>query len=430
MKTLPQPIQQYFQGALFGLDALLPWGIRENTGFLSQVYQALSGESHYTEKDVKHLQTLMAIVDRVRIPIFTDAKSFIETETYILTACVELGQTQVRYCLGYLYCLLSRHGLIREATDTARRWFRVWRVVQRFEPLTQGFVTDYIDWLCTKGFSVPSIYDCVLELFKFQDWMKQVGFESIEAVTEVDVIAYLKQKCHGGKNTSRQKHLSNLKPVFYYYKATVNGQYRIPEVTVYAPTMVGVNQSANSREIAKLLKALADESLPTEGGLMLALVLCLGLPLKALPHLQFDPFNHTVTYHAQRPCLLGTEERIVRVPSEPPWLLEQLNQYKATPTSSPYLFTTRYALRRGCPVSVDHCQERVQSYIQRVLGYPIPVNYLMRGILKVMARQHHLPDFMARAQTFPLSRQTKLMYWLQHNKGHGGRGTKSLGSLP
>lgn len=419
MQRLPEAIQSYFESALYGLEALLPWGRIQNKPLLELVYQALLLEPAYTPTDIAHIQALITLADRFPIPVFIDSKSLIETEAYLLVVSC-LPQTQIRYCLEYLYFLLCRHGLIPDVLSQSRLWLSIWRVVQRFEPLAQGLVVDYIRWLCDQSFR--SIYDCVLELLKFQTWRTSQNPNTIEEVSNLTLAQYLEGRGKKLKPSTRKRALGNLRTFFHYYKTMVNGGYSIPELSVYAPTCLGLNQSANSLEVKKLLEILENNVLPPEEGLMLAFVLGFGLPLKALPLLRITSQPGRLLYHDQRPSRLGVIERVIQLPTETPWLNQLFLAYlqqRGVPPSYPYLFVTPYALKRLCPVSVEYCQGRVQSAIQKVLGYPLAVNHLERGAVKALARQLTLTDFMSQTQAVPLTRQTRMMYWLYQRKNHG-----------
>jgi site-specific recombinase XerD len=418
MYHLPEALQSYFESALYGLESLLPWERVQNKPLLSSVYSALMAETAYTVVDIEHLKTLKSLADRITIPLFEDSKSLIEAEDYLLKACPDIPGHQIRYCLEYLYFLLCRHGLIEDDLSQTRLWLKIWRLVQRFEPLTQGLVSDYIRWLGEQSFSPSSTYDCVSELLKLQVWIKTQAINRIEDISDQTLAQYMEERGKKLKPTSRKRVLGSLKAVFYYYKAMVNGGYSIPEINVYAPTSLGLNQSANSLEISKLWEALEQNILPSEGALMIVLVLGFGLTVKALPLLRMTDQADVLVYDDQLPCRLGVSERLIKVPDEPPWLnrlfYKHLQKLKVG-TTYIYLFETRYALKRNRPVSVEYCQRRVQQCIKAVLGYPLTVNYIERGAIKALARQLTLTDFMAQTARIPLSRKTRMMYWLQQN---------------
>jgi hypothetical protein len=418
MSWMPQDAQAYLFNALHGLAALLPPCRFQNRPLYGLLAQALHHEPQLTKYDREHLDTLFALADRVLLPAMASPKQLAETEAYLSQRCSDIGTKRIRYALRWLFVLLARHGLIETDLAVATRWTTIWRRVQAFKPMEQLRVSEYIDWLVSKRFSVQTINDCIRELWRFTGWMTQTALPAIESVTNDTLAQYVLERGGLTATISKKSVLSSLKPYLYYYQYAVNGGFRVPSLTYKVGSCQGVSISANSEALGLLWEAMADQRVSGLPGLLLFLVLAYGLPLRVLPHLRLTTTPHTLMYTEQRPSLLGIQERTLPLALSAPWMVtlwENALQARNATAGYPYLVGSGHGVRRGKPVSVDHCQRMVQLAVKGVLGYPIAVNHLSRGALKHLAKTNPLTDFMAQSQPTPLSKHTRLMTWL-YNK--------------
>jgi integrase len=419
MPTIPLAIQQYFDALAYGLDEVLPSCRVQNKHFLLSLYDALQGETSITEPDLAHLKTIKAMADNVVFPPVKDTKSCCEAEAYLVQTCPQLSKKQIRLALQWAFLLLARHGQIQTDLPTVEQWLRIWRLIQTFHPLEQGFVSEAVRWMVSKSFSPRSILDTLREYRKLKQWMADHEFVSIGQIGNVEIHRYLLSRACGKSNASKQKILGSLRSLFHYYKEAVEGGYTIPNFSVPAPRPLGVNQSASSQEIERLWKAIQTQQLPAMAGLMLVLILGHGLPLRALPLLKLTDQYDVLTYEERLPSRRGVQLREVCLNLNESWILSLGESYLATrnaPPDYPYLFSSGHGGKRKRPVSVEYCQRQVQTSVQGVLGYPIPANHLERGAIKQLARVNPLCRFMDLTSQLPKSRITLMMYWLMlHN---------------
>jgi hypothetical protein len=305
--------------------------------------------------------------------------------------------------------------------ETVRLWLRVWRLVQQFPDTDYGFLVGLIQWFEEKGFSPRSMADTLQEYRKLTRWMVKRGIISLGEVDNLKLQRYLLGWACGQSNASKQKILGNLRAAFHYYQESVDGGYRIPDYVVKAPRPLGINVSAKSEEIDALWEALQAGHCSPMTGLILVLIIGYGLPVRSLPLLRLTGKPGGLVYTERRPSRLGVMERWIQLDLQTPWLTRlweaYLNQRKASP-DYPYLFVSRHSQRRKKPVSVDFCQTQVQAEVEKILGYPIPANYLERGALKRLAQRTPLTDFMGKTEHIPLCRRSRLMYWLINSRLH------------
>lgn len=421
IQKLPAAIQQYFDALSYGLEALLPPCRVQNKAFLLTLDEVLQNEPFLTVPDFEHLKTLMAMADKIEFPQIQDVKSFCEAESFLIRTYPRFSPKQIRLSLQWTFMLLARHGRVEADLPRVEQWFRIWRQVQACHPIEQGFLSDLIRWMEKKLFSPQSILDTIAEYRTLKRWMMDHDFQSLGQLGNVEVQRYLLSRALGYQNSSKQKILGNARTILHYYKEAIDGGYLIPDFTVTAPRTVGINASANSREIRLLWNALRGNQIKPIPALMLVLILGYGLPLKALPLLKLSDCPGKLTYEERLPCRRGTQEREIFLHLDAPWLVtlwETYLSFRVVPSEYPYLFISAHGIRRKRPVSVDYCQRYVQASVHSVLGYSIPVNHLERGTLKHLALQNPLMEFMRLTAKAPKSRLSRFMYWL--NRGTHG----------
>ncbi len=418
MERLPDYLVDYFERLRYGIEVLFPSQRIQNKTLLLTVYEFISHESGLTTYDIKHTKTLIALGDLAQIPKIPNPKSLAEAEVYLRHACPQIPGKQIQYDLSWLYLLFCRHGHGEATPIEKRQWVKTWRIVQGFSALEQGFVSNYIDWLLENMFSSRSVYDCILGLKHFQIWMKESGVTSLKAVTHLELQTYLMNVYPHSKPISKKRILSNLKPLFHYYKS-LDGSFSVPNFTIRSHQSLGISYSATQDEINQLWQAIEQNKLSLTVSLMLILIMGYGLPLKALPLIELnDKEKAILSYQEQKPTRLGRSERVFCIDLSSQWLASLWLRFLKTrqkQTNYPFLFTSTYAIKRGLPVSVDYCQRLVQDSVKEVLGYPIPVNMLERGAIKALAMVKPLNQFMQQTQHLSLTRQTRMMVWL-HRK--------------
>jgi hypothetical protein len=433
MACLPEDIRPYFEALHYighGMEGLLPACRVENQAFLLDLHAALELELRLTEPDKKHLHLIMAMAERVGFPPMRDVKSYCEAEGFLMRACPQFPKKRIRLALQWAFLLLARHGRVEADLATINPCLQIWRKVQTFHSVEQGFMADFIRWMERKSFSPRSMADIIREARKLTAWMRGHGIDSLDKIGNLELQRYLLDRACSQSNASKQKILGNLKASLHYYQEAIDGCYRIPDYTVKAPRLLGVNASASSEEIERLWEALEAErvassdetqqviqqtlSLSPAQGLMLVLVIGYGLQLKILPLLEPGWEPGILSYTDRQPSRRGERERIIQLDLSVPWIAHYWQAYmtKREAGDYPYLFISGHGQRRKRPVSVDSCQRTVQVAVQSVLGYPIPVNHLERGALKRLARLNSLTHFMILTAGLPKSRLARMMYWL------------------
>ena len=421
MPPLPDCWSQYFSALSDGFEAVLPPYRVGNRALLLKLYHCLLDEPLLTVMDLKHLETVKAMADQVKIPSLGSIKACCEAEAFLIQICPTLPESETRWTIKWMGLLLARHGHITTKMNRIRTDFCIWRTVQTFHPVEQGFLVGLIDWLEQKQFAPGSIFGILKEYQKFKRWMVAQEIMSLEGVDSIVVQRYLLRRANGYAHTSKQKFLGSLRPVFYYYQEVINGGFRIPDVTVRTAHAFDISKSATHEDIQPLWQALEEgNQLPARSSLMLALILGYGLPLRALPLLEITSQPGQLLWQERLPCRRGIRDRIISLVLNRPWLAqlwETVTSNRRAQPGYPYLFTTGYGMRRKQPVSVDHCQQFVQDAVRKVLGYPIPVNHLERGALKRLARLHSLTRFMDLSAKAPKTKQTRMMVWLALNTG-------------
>lgn len=421
MGWLPEKVSQYFDSVCYGAVSLLPEARQANRPFLIGVFEALQQEKHLTSADIDHLETLMMLAERLQLPEWKDPRSLIESEVYLMRRFPEFLPKKLRYCLEYLYYLLSRHGRI-VLNPKASIWFLIWRKVQRFPEREQPIVCDFIGWMLKNQFSPASIRDRVRELYGFSAWVDTQGLNSLDGLSESLALKYLHERGQSCKANTHQKIGVHLQAFCDYYRERVDG--RLPVFSLSrSHADSGHGMDANSEEVQTLWNALKGGALPAEPALMLVFVLGLGLPIKVLPLLRRTEISGKLAYEFQRPNRQGIQECSVSLPLEESWLAAYWGAYlkwRSAPEGFGYLFVSRAAIKKRQPVSSEYCRRLLQGLVAEVLGYPITVNRLERGSLRALAGRLDYGKFMERVQNVPLSNRTKLFIWLQRqNKPKG-----------
>jgi hypothetical protein len=415
MAWLPDTTQAYFDALKNGLLSLLPSQRVKNQTFLLDIYAAVQSEKTITVYDLKHLNVIMTLSDQVTFPPVIDVKTYAQAEAFLIQACARFSYKDIRYALEWAFLLLARHSQIVIDLPNVRKWLGIWRIVQNTPALEQGFLSDFIRWMESKKFGPRSISDIVREALKFKAWMNDNGLVSLNEVGNVELQRYLLNRAYGHANTSKQRVLGHVKTLLHYYKETINGGFILPDYTVRNSQMIGVNASANSKEIERLWEALEAGHFSAMAGLMLVLILGYGLPLRALPLLRLTEQTGCLLWTERLPCRRGIGIREIQLALNTPWLARLwkcCQRERKTSSRYPYLFVSGYSKRRNCPVSFDYCQNAIQTATQSILGYPIPVNHLERGALKQLARRYPLTHFMRLTANLSKSRLVRMLYWL------------------
>jgi integrase len=413
---LPIGLRQYFEALRDGLQALLPPCRVQNKPFLLILQKSIEQEPNITAYDVHHLKAIMAMADHVVFPSIHDVKSACDAESHLIRTYLWFRKAEIRSTLKWAVLLLARHGHLEANLATIEIEFRIWRWVQWFHPIEQGFLVDFIRWLECKAFSLRSILSILREYRKLKGWMRDHSLSSLGDVDNIALQRYLLVRAYDQQNTSKQRILANLRPLFYYYKEAIHGGYTVPDVSVPVRHALGVSVSASGKDIQALWQAIKNHQLPAMAALMLVLVLGHGLPLKALPLLRLGGEPFSLDYWEQLPARKGRSKRIICLEWCFPWLIQLWEAYLAQhPTRQGYLFTSGHGQKRGRPVSVEYCQRQVQAAVKGVLGYPIPVNHLERGALKRLARHKPLAECISLTSETSKGRLTRMMTWLcQH----------------
>lgn len=430
MGWLPQKVSQYFDSVYYGASLLLPEIRQANRPFLLKVNEALQLEEHLTSVDIDHLETLMHLSDLIKIPAWHDIKSLVAAEIYLTKRLTFFPKKAIRYCLEYLYHLLSRHGRIKPEMKIPT-WFSIRRRVQRFPECEQAIVSDFIDWMLLNQFSPASILDRVRELHSFRGWMEAQGIESMDQITKDRAFQYLHERGCSCQVSTYQKLGVHLQAFFDYYREQVDRRFPVFSISHFRPAS-GHGADANSEEVQRLWGALKGGNLYPEAALMLIFVLGIGLPLKVLPLLRLTERPGMLAYDFQRPNRQGVIEYEISIPLDETWIATYWTAYLKTrkaPSDYVYLFTSRIAIKRRQSVSSEYCRRKLQHLVTELLGYPIAVNRLERGSLKALAGRLGYEKFMERLQDVPLSNRTKLFLWLQRHGTTKAAGKRHLNAF-
>lgn len=293
---LPVGVRQYFDALRDGLEALLPPCRVQNKAFLLLIQEALEAEPNITVFDGHHLKAILAMADQVVFPPIQDVKSCCEAEAWLIRAYPKFRKTEIRWTMKWAFLLLARHGHIQADLATVEIGFRVWRWVQAFHSIEQGFLVDWVRWLESKAFSARSILSMLREYGKLKDWMRDHALSSLGQVDNIAIHRYLLIRANGQKNTSKQRILANVRPLFYYYKEAIDGGAVVPDFSVPVKHALGVSASAAGKDIQVLWQAIQGQKIPAMAALMLTLILGHGLPLKALPLLRLKDEPYSLAY--------------------------------------------------------------------------------------------------------------------------------------
>lgn len=408
-------IENYFCSVAHGLPCFLPGCRNQNRAFLLNLYEAFKREPRFTAYDLSHALIVLGMADRMTFPPITDVKTLAQAEAFLIQSLPRFNRKKIRLALEWVFLLLARHDRVEADLSVIRPWLSIWRMVQAFHAVEQGFLSDCIRWMLSKEFAPRSILDILQEYRKFKTWMSSQCLDSLGQVGNAEIQRYLLERAYRQTNGSKGRILGNLRTVLHYYKDAIDGGFRLPDCTIKVSRMPGTESSARGDEIARLWDALQTRWFPAMAALMLALILSYGLSLRALPLLRMKEPTGRLLWTERLPCRRGVREQEIQLDLGMPWLAdlwERVLRQRKTHSDYPYLFTSGHSRRRQRPVSVDFCQKAVQDAVQGVLGYPIPVNNLERGAFKRLARQKPLTEFMHLTAQAPKSRLTRLMYWL------------------
>lgn len=411
MSWLTADLQQYFD-SLQGFEAVLPSSRVQNKPLLLMIYDALSYEKELTQRDLGHVRLLIFLADRVVIPGLDNARNLVESEVFCNRSFPTFAQKEIRYSLEYIAFLLARHGHGKDTPLPLKQGVKIWRLVERFPEVEKGLIVDFVDWLHSKQFSHRSIASVLRELLKFKQWMSNVGIDSIKSVGNQEVMAYLEVRDNGNKLLSKQRSLSDLKPFFYYIKDKIDGSILVPSLTIRVLRPTGAETKANTQEIEALWDAVGNGCAEGQGALMLALVLGYGCTLKTLPQLQTTQEPELLEYESQGPVRLGSKTRTLNLQNAPPWLKKLLADHWV----KGHLFKSPHGSKRDLPISPEYCQNQVKMLVKAILGYPIPVNRLERGALRLSARNRPLTEFMSLSQDLGKGRKSRFLLWVDAHR--------------
>lgn len=419
MHALPVDIQNRFHAILFGLPELLPNKLLLNKKFTQQLYGTLLLEPYYTATDVKHVRTLLELLSQQVMPELKSVSDFASLEALLAKNSHEDHfEDKIRFALRYALQLFSKYDLMDTSTTALITQLKTWQRVNQFSDTEYPFIAGFVSWMGKNNFSPVSILYNLETVLKLKQWLSLEQWQDLNKVKTYDWYQFC--RLNGKSIASQQKRWHGVKPLFYYLKATVNGGFKIPNVCLPSKQTQFVARHANSDEVDALWQALySAHSQQVEPALMLFCVIGLGLNLKTLPLLKTtDNYNEWI-YTEQRPKRQGQAQKKVIFPiqdSQAEAILKAYIKQRNFVKGHPYLFTTPYSVKNRCPVSTDYCQRRVQTFVQSVLGYPLPVNYIERGMLNSLAKRTTLFEFMAVTKVIPLGKQTRMMTWLQSNQ--------------
>lgn len=414
MVCLPDMFYPYFNALRYGLAGLLPASRIKNKALLLNLQEVLELEGRFTRQDRQHLNLILPMADQVAFPAIHDVKTCCEAEAFLIRACPQFHKKPIRLALQWVFLLLARHGRIEADLANVAHWLRIWRRIQAFHSIEQGFMVDFIHWMLSKSFSPRSMTDIVREVHRFRHWMNRHKILSFGQIGDIELQRYLLERATGQKNGSKQRILGHLKSVLYYYQEAIDGGYPVPEYTLNTSRSLGVEASASNDDIERLEKAVEGGKLPAMAGLMLTLVIGYGLPLKVLPLLELGWTPGTLSYLERLPCRRGEREQFITLDLSTPWLAEywQACLMVRNAHDCAYLFTSGHGQRRKRPVSAEYCQRTVQAAVESLLGYPIPINHLERGAMKRLARLTSITHFMTLTTDLPKGNLSRMMTWL------------------
>jgi hypothetical protein len=269
MAVLPTSIQQYFDALIYGFEELLPQIRIKNRDWLLTLYDALCLEPLLSVQDLQHTKKLILMADHVAIPKIEDARTCCEAESVILTSGISESPKEIRHTLKWAYLLLARHGHAQADFSNVSNELLIWRIVQSFPTLEQGFWVGAIQWMKGRGFAARSILTILRESQKFTAWMAINNLDTFSRIDDAKLHRYILHRALGQSNAAKQKILAGLRAVLFFYKESFNGHYQIPMMTYSVLRDRMCVSSASSKEILDLWDALQSGQLSAMAGMML-----------------------------------------------------------------------------------------------------------------------------------------------------------------
>jgi hypothetical protein len=412
MKTLklPSDLETFFNSSLYGLEGLLPCTRQSNKELIHSVYECLLKEKYFTKHDITHLRSFKQIVKLIKMPEFYDAKSLIEAEVFLEKQIGNSVSFDIRFVLEYLFFLFVKYELIDSAVSRVRVQLCIWRLVQRFRFLDHNVLAHYIDWLSSKGFSPKGSFNSLRELFKFCRWLEKEKLR-FEEVNDLILSEYLFQRASKLKPATKCKIITDLKPFMVFFKEELDNSFMLLSTTATYNKNKYIEQKLSSDELLKLREAVAREGKNIEAALMLHLMICEGVPFKALPLIELK--HKQLVYEFSLPSRLGRKSKIISLVQNS--RLEELISKLTRDENCKYLFQSVISRRKNKPVGVDYCQEKIQSFVFKVLRFTVSVVQICRDDLKNRSKGKKLTQFIDETKAYETSKKTKLNYWLCSN---------------
>lgn len=411
--------EHYFYTLRHGIVAWLPVHRQHNRDLLLAIDDALHTQTHLSRFDEQHLGTWKTLADTVTIPTFDDVKSACDMEAYLLTNCPQVPPHDVIYATRWLIHLFAKTGRIQANLAHLNQEIKLWRRVNRVDPLKQGVYVALLHWMKARLFSLTDQIMTVRYAQHLAHWMERKGLSALEHITDMELHRFLLDRYAHTQRSSQQRIMGSLKPLFQFYKDEVNPFFVIPHHSVIVPRCLG-SETATPEAILNAIEThLTASTWNADTRLMLTLILRHSVPLKALPLMTvMDSEQGLLQWERQRPNRLGIETRTIQLELSAPWIADLWSETTQAHSKQQvdYLFTTRRSQRSGRPVHSDYIQRNIQKTIQATLGYDVTVSQLVRGVLKRQARAQPLDAFMTATQPHPFTKRTRLMVWLAHHK--------------
>lgn len=406
MKALPQNIYSSFHYLLYGFDLFKSNIVKQNYKFIDKVFTCLLQEEYYTKQDLKYVSNLVNIVSMIIIPDFQDIQSLVQVEEYINQSQDTYSLKQIKSLLEYLLALFYRHKSIEiNNIQYLREELITWRVIQKFETLTQHIVIDYLNWQGSKQFSEQSKQRNIQELYKFYSWLKLTK-QDISTVNSLVLKQYIKYRALHYTSSTKNRIIQYLQPFFYFYKENINPNYNTPSYITQSGKSLEIYSTLSSKDINELQNAIFNNYIYSEPALMLYLMLQYGIPLKSLAVLKFNPKDKLLNYNYQNGSRLGIEYKFISVINN-----NKLVTYLES-NNNHYIFNTKYSKRRNRSVSSTYIRNTINNYIEKSLGFKAPIQVIIRDYLRHKAQDISLPKYFELTKLSPLSRRVKLYYWL------------------
>ena len=284
---LPSDLVTFFYSSINGFECLLSFTRQSNRELIHSVYECLLKEKYFTQQDITHLRSLRQIVELVKIPEFHDTKSLIEIEVFLEKQIGHSVSFNIRFVLEYLFFLFVKYELIDSDVSKVRVELCIWRLVQRFSSLDHNVLAHYINWLSKKSFSKIAALNSITELHKLCNWLEAQELDFAQ-VNDLILGEYLFERIQKLKSTTRSKAIANIKPFLVFFKEELDNSFMLLSMTATHNKNKYIEQKLSSEDLSKLREAVLKESKNIEVVLMFPLMICEGVPFKALPLIEFN----------------------------------------------------------------------------------------------------------------------------------------------